>query len=1186
MDLASQPGHRKRNALGRYIFVLREDSMQRALRIEIPMILLMAFTSLNAMAQNYLYGTGNPVWGINIPIENGFINVANGNVHMEIPIGSQAQRGSLPLTETLVYDSRIWAIVNTGTSLSFQPSTTNGWALGGTAIAGSAATQSVVSESVSCNGGGSQGYEEAIYTYVDMEGTSHVFAPGIYYLTGTNCSNGNTGGITNTNMAAGTSYSAYAVDGSGYYLKVYNQSCYGSNTCQYAVAFDPNGNLPGNEDRNGNFITETYSEPPATWTWTDTLGRNSFVWTNASSSTTDLNVMSIGGAQKQYTVNWETINVNTNFAQSGVTDYSGTLTVVHSLVLPDGSSYTFNYDYGTSSGHYGELTSMTLPTGGTVLINYQNYLDSYQNENQWVQSYSGGNGSYTFQPKMVNRCQGPLNPNGPLVGCQETMTVTDGNSNQVVYTLTLNSGAWNTQADYYNEVTTTVNGQPVQSLAHVLSTSTALNTSNSCPENVCGAGADEWITASCVTTTLSDTGQTSQTAYVYSQPQYGKPNKIKTWDYSNPNPGCSGSNTPNEETDYTYGYFVNGAAYVTQVSQLDSGGNLAAQTVYNYDQSTPVATSGLPNHSTSLLFVGEILPGGPSPNNIVLGPLGNRGNLTSVITGTGPTMTASSLFDDAGTKQSDTDANSNKTTYTAMCSDAYIQTVKYPLVVGGQNLQTSTSYDCSSGLVNSTQDMNSQKTTYSYYASGTNLGRLQTASRADGGSTTYSYPSSTETDLAVALSSSVNVTSKSILDEYGHSNQSVTVAPEGNISSETGYDATGRPYSVTNPHLQGTSSPTDGTTYTYYDVLGRTTKIVAPDGSSTSSQFSGNTQTVMDARSNSKQYTYDVFHRLTTVMEPNSSGTLANETDYQYNGANKLTEVDQWGGPHGSSSPGARQRLFHYDGLGRLHTITTPETGTITYNYLTSSSAMCAGNPSLPCSKTDARGVTAQYTYDTLNRITSKSYSSDPSATPVSCFQYDTSAVLGAGGYLLGRLTNQWTQSASAGSCNTGLLISGGYQTLRSVLSYDAMGRPLSAQQCTPANCTASAPYALNYGYDLAGNLTTYTNGLASTPGAGTSPLTFTQTFDSAGRFQNLLSTWSDNTHPATLFSAPTYAPPGALTNATLGNGVNLNRGYNQLLLPSSEIDPVGTVTGTGNGPPVATPGLATVTVTGTEQKQ
>jgi len=1144
--------------------------MRRALITGIHFLALALVAGAPVAAQNYLYGTGNPVWGINIPIENGFINVANGNVHMEIPIGSQPQRGGLPLTETLVYDSRIWQIVDTGSSVSFQPVSTDGWALGGTAIAGSGATQSIVNESVPCNGSGSQGYEEAIYTYVDMEGTSHVFAPGIYYLYGTTCSDGNTGGITNTNMAAGTSYSAYAVDGSGYYLTVYNQSCYGSDTCQIAVAFDPSGNLPGTEDRNGNIITETYSEPPNTWTWTDTLFRNSFVWTNANSTTTDLNVMTIGGAQKQYTVNWETINVNTDFAQSGVTDYSGTLTVIHSLILPDGSSYTFNYDSGTSSGHYGELTSMILPTGGTVTFNYQNYLDSYQNENRWVNSYSGGNGSYTFAPQVMptSSCSGTVQ------GCEQ-MTVEDGNSNKVVYLFGLNNGAWDTQTDYYNNV----NG----SLSHVMSTTTAFNYQNSCPQSVCGAGADEWITASCVTTTLSDTGQTTQTQYVYSSPQYGKPNAVKVWDYSNPNPECQGSNTPSKETDYTYNYFVNGAAYVTEIDQYGNG-SLAGKTVYNYDQSAPVQTSGLPNHSTNLLLGGEIYPGGSSPNNVVLGPIGNRGNLTSVVTGTGPTVTTSSVFDDAGTKQSDTDANNNKTTYTAMCSDAYIQTVKFPLVVGGQNLQTSASYDCSSGLVNSTEDMNNQETVYSYYTDGANLGRLQSVSRPDGGSTTYGYPSSVETDETLAQSSSVNVTHKSILDQYGRSYQSLTIAPEGPIGSETTYDATGRPYAVTTPHLEGTSSSTDGTTYTYYDVLGRTTSIVAPDGSSATSTYSGNTVTVKDAMANSKQYTYDVFHRLTSVLEPNASGTLAYETDYQYNGLDKLTEVDQWGGAKNSSSPGDRQRLFNYsDSLGRLHSITTPEGGTVTYSYL-NNGAMCAGNPSLPCSKTDARGVTVNYTYDALNRITSKSYSSDPSGTPTSCFEYDTSAISGAGGNLLGRLTNQWTQSTSAGACNAGLLTSGGYETLRAVLSYDAMGRPLSEQQCTPSNCGNATPYTLGFGYDLAGNLTSYTNGLSATPGAGTGPLTFGQVFDSAGRLQNVTSTWSDSTHPSTLFSAQTYAPPGMVTSAVYGNSVTVGRGFNSALLPISENDT--SSGGTGGGGTVATPGSATITVTGAEQSK
>jgi YD repeat-containing protein len=1153
--------------------------MRRELSILLLIIpLFAAIATPRADAQNsYLYGTGNPTWGVNIPIEDGFINVANGNVHIEIPVASEPQRGGSSYTESVIYDSRIWQIVNSGSSYGFQPNG-GGWTFGGTLNGGQVEEGSLVNGSVPCSGsGGSQGYLQTTYTWIDPSGTTHLFAPPIYSLYAPICPYGNTGGISNS-----TTGTAYAVDGSGYYLNVSQATSGPYNGATFPVVFDQEGNQPGYEDRNGNYTGAVYNHISASgsspsedvWTWNDTKGNTALTETNTTgfppnfggstyyAGPTYLDVLTIGGATKRYTVNWENINVHTAFGQSDVGDTSTTIAVVQSLTLPDGSSYTFTYDSGTSSGNYGELQSMTLPTGATINFGYQNYQDSYQNLNRWVTSYSGGDGSYTFAPSVVSNCSGQTS-----VGCQESMTVTDGNSNQVVYLLTLNNGAWNTQMDYYNNLSGT--------LSHVMSTATNNNFQNSCPTNICGGGA-QWITASSTTTTLSDTGQTAKTQSVYNNPQYGKPDKVQSWDYYTGSPSA----TPTKETDYTYGYFVNGAAYPTKITQLDSGGNVAAQTSYYYDQGTPTATSGLPDHSTN--FVGiDYLSG--TVITLPQGAIGNRGNLTSVVSGVGTTVTTSSTYDDAGTKLSDTDANSNQTTYTAMCSDAYPSGVTYPMKVNGTSLQSSAVSDCSSGLVTSTQDLNGQTTVYSYFTSGTNIGRLQTVTRPDLGSTAYAYPSTMEVDQTVAQSSSVNMKQESILDAYGRSYQSLTVAPEGSISSETTYDATGRPYSVTTPHLAGTSSSTDGTTYRYYDVLGRTTKVIAPDGSTTTSTYSGNTQTVTDALSHNRQYTYDAFHRLTSVLEPNSSGSLTNETDYQYNATvsppvYRTTEVDQWGGAKNSTSPGDRQRTMNYDSLGRLISSTSPETGTVTYSYLASGS-LCAGNVTLPCSKTDARGVTTQYTYDALNRMTSKSYSSDASGTPRSCFQYDTSAVPGAGGNLLGRLTNQWTQHASAGACSTSILTTGGYLTLRATLAFDSMGRPTSVRQCTPSNCTGGTPYAGSYGYDLAGELTSYSNGLSSTPGAGTSPLTFTQSFDGIGRLQTVTSTWSDGTHPATLFSASAYAPPGALTNATYGNGVSLTRNFNGQLLPTSEIDTI-------NGAAAATSGSATVTITGTEQSK
>jgi hypothetical protein len=54
------------------------------------------------------------VWGINLPIDNGYINVANGDVHLEIPLGNHPQRGEVTVNESIVYDSRFWHIGTSG----------------------------------------------------------------------------------------------------------------------------------------------------------------------------------------------------------------------------------------------------------------------------------------------------------------------------------------------------------------------------------------------------------------------------------------------------------------------------------------------------------------------------------------------------------------------------------------------------------------------------------------------------------------------------------------------------------------------------------------------------------------------------------------------------------------------------------------------------------------------------------------------------------------------------------------------------------------------------------------------------------------------------------------------------------------------------------------------------------------
>jgi YD repeat-containing protein len=317
-----------------------------------------------------------------------------------------------------------------------------------------------------------------------------------------------------------------------------------------------------------------------------------------------------------------------------------------------------------------------------------------------------------------------------------------------------------------------------------------------------------------------------------------------------------------------------------------------------------------------------------------------------------------------------------------------------------------------------------------------------------------------------------------------------------------------------------------------------------------------------DEVGNHWQRTSDAFGRLTKVMEPNgASQSPSMETDYAYNLLNDLLSVQQWGGPVNSS--GARTRSFSYNSLSQLLTASNPETGTVGYSYDLNGNVQ---------SKTDARSIATNYTYDALNRLLSKSYSSNANGTPLSCYQYDVSGVAcsQSNPNLLGRLTNAWTQSASSTSCSASVPSAGGYLTLKSVSCYDPMGRPAAAQQqqCIGSKCSAPTPYSLTMAYDLAGNMTSLTNSV----GASGQSLTLNNDFDAASRPCLTTSTWSGN-FPQNLFQAnpstttPAYAAFGGLQNWYMGSSsptastscgstpsspINITQGYTNRLWVNS----------------------------------
>src|SRR5438309_10930654 len=71
--------------------------------------------ALVALLQNLSYGQvdlsgviGIPEHAHTLPVRIGFVNLDNGNLHLEIPLYSNPERGHPDLINKLVYDSSFW----------------------------------------------------------------------------------------------------------------------------------------------------------------------------------------------------------------------------------------------------------------------------------------------------------------------------------------------------------------------------------------------------------------------------------------------------------------------------------------------------------------------------------------------------------------------------------------------------------------------------------------------------------------------------------------------------------------------------------------------------------------------------------------------------------------------------------------------------------------------------------------------------------------------------------------------------------------------------------------------------------------------------------------------------------------------------------------------------------------------
>jgi len=1162
--------------------------------IRIRMLLFISASLVTLWANSTLQGQTTletiisaPKGAPTIPVRNGYFNVYTGNLHLEIPIISTPQRGMGPQGGKLVYDSAGFWLSNTqfpgenpgigppgGLASTFwKPS-----GFTGLPASGSATPMNVQEQSCGSGWYGSiQIYN--FWEFTDGLGNSHLFTPG---TTNTqNCASA-TGVLEYPNGYGNLTAGGFATDGSGYYISITNGD--------EPQVFYPDGS-DNSITPNGNeayFYTDTNQ---GTETCDKTMPPDAQPYVAASSATCQVTYQGFNGssAKSTFTFVWEYIPVCTAFDSNmpvpiNAYDYCGGIWALESLTLPDRvSTYSFQYDTGTAPGHYGQMTGMTLPTGGTVDYSY------------YAPTGSGAS--------------------DPAVGRGDLKSITDnGGTTTFSRTFSTYTNVYGLASPQFFTATIAYPPHTIDPLkpTELASDETVFTTAQSPPQGN--------VTPTTMTQQDYLNGVLTKTTY-WDTTVSGIPSFVQTtWNQT----GAT------DKIQYTYALgdvvslaaeYVNGSLYRTKkiqyqqdtasikyVSQfhmvnypistqvLDGNGVVVAQENRTYDEygasycnSTPPGVATIP----MLTNITGALAHDDTDNGKSYSA---RGNPTTITTGTttGPTATIHNCYDTLGNVTETVDANGKPTAFSNVdnysannCIASSSPTYTFPTTItDALGHQTKKAYNSCMGAITQSQNANDLAAKRSGTQQTYDLdGRPLCTTFADGGSncTGYSTTSANTITQTVLLSSSQSHTVTTTLDSFG--DIANTVDNSSNSEIEKTYDTAGRLSTVSNPYTVGSTS-TPVTAFAY-DGLGRMLAQLQADGTSELLwTYTGTNVDTYDEVKVHKQLNKDVLGRLVSVFELGTAAAPLNyETDYSYDVLNNLIQVKQWGGPSGTT--GGVARSFTYDSLSRLTQSFNPETGWICYG--TSGGAVPNGsnctngydaNGNLAF-KTDARNIKTSYSYDALNRLLSKRFSNDPGNTPSSCYQYDSSS---SG---VGLLASEWTQSASKGACAAAPPATGLWSR-RSILSYDAMGRILSEQQCTPSNCINKTPYAPAYTFDLAGDLHTATNGVTSTPTVGT--LSFTNSFDSAGRLLSVSSNWNDATHPSALFSAQSqstqpcphsvstpYAAFGGLVNATYGGSLTLNRAYDARLRTACETD-------TGSLLKSSTGASATVTVTGTEQ--
>ena len=354
---------------------------------------------------------------------------------------------------------------------------------------------------------------------------------------------------------------------------------------------------------------------------------------------------------------------------------------------------------------------------------------------------------------------------------------------------------------------------------------------------------------------------------------------------------------------------------------------------------------------------------------------------------------------------------------------------------------------------------------------------------------------------------------------YDGLGRAVQATDPNNGQVNTAYNVIGQVESCTNPFTAGGQS---GSSTTYqYDALGRLTLVTLPGGNTVQNLYSGSSVTVTDQVGRKIKRETDGLGRLVKVTEQDSSGALTQETTYSYDLLDKLTGVNQ----------GGQTRAFKYDALGRMTYERLPEQSATINDGAGAfwSSKFTYTDFNAVATRTDARGVVTNYSYDGLNRLKTVSYNtySAPgvAATPTVNYTYD-----------------EVSTSPTLGLLLEVKLIDNSTETYKETYGYDTYKRVSSVTRTFDGKS-----YATSYQYNQ-------TNQRSKITYSSNRVVHINR--DTTGRLSSIQSGPNIYSPPDTTYlSGVGYNSAGQITGFTLGNGVQEIYGYdsNRLQMTTQE---------------------------------